>query len=765
MNMKRAISALIILCAAASVACTGMRAETGGLWKTYLAYHDITEIQPAEDIIYVLASGNLYSYSTGDNSITTYDKISPLSDCGIMHIAYCKSAGRLLILYDNGNIDLLDGKGEVTNIPDYYNKSMTEDKTIIRINVYGNNAYLSTNFGIVKVNIRDAEISDTYNLGLKVTSTAVTETHIYAATHGGIYRAPFSSNLLDKNNWVKYNSAGFSNLFNLNGTLIGINSGEAYTVSQDESKINLFYTPYFTNATMYGDKIVCYGGDHSYIIGGPTDCHDIAMRYKALAYDSKKKCYWSHNSDNALVSLEITDDDKVDGVSSGVKPDGPKYNHFNYLYFKNNRLYTSGGGWRLGSEYFRPGCVQTLKDGKWNVWQDDFKLPHNDNYQDAAAIAVDPADPEHIFVGNIHCGVIEMKEGKFVNNYTFDNSPIQSIFETNPNYVRVDGLVFDRKGSLFMLNSQSKNSLIEYTADKKWVTHNNPALYDDNGKSLGILRRSMTDSRGLIWFVNDHSTKPSVFCYDPDNDKLAVFNTLVNQNGSKLDVYGFKYIVEDINNDIWVGTNIGPLVITKEIMSDTGLGFKQVVVPRNDGSNYGDYLLNNVYTTSIAIDGGNRKWFGTNGNGAYLISSDNNTQIYHFTSSNSPLLSNDIEDIAIDNSTGEVFFGTNKGLCSYMSRVTAPNTDMTKDNVYAYPNPVKPGYTGDITITGLSFDADVKITTSNGVLVAQGKSTGGSFVWDGCDTGGKSVASGIYMVQTATVAGGKGTVCKIAIIR
>lgn len=168
--------------------------------------------------------------------------------------------------------------------------------------------------------------------------------------------------------------------------------------------------------------------------------------------------------------------------------------------------------------------------------------------------------------------------------------------------------------------------------------------------------------------------------------------------------------------------------------------------------------------SSIAIDGGGRKWIGTDNNGAYLISENYMEQIEHFLPTNSNILSEKIQSIAINDDTGEVFFGTDKGLCSYMSDASMPNENMDKDNVYAYPNPVKPDYTGVITIIGLSYNADVKITTVNGTLVAQGKSNGGMFTWDGNDLKGKRAASGVYMVQTAKSDGSKGTVCKIAVI-
>ena len=216
---------------------------------------------------------------------------------------------------------------------------------------------------------------------------------------------------------------------------------------------------------------------------------------------------------------------------------------------------------------------------------------------------------------------------------------------------------------------------------------------------------------------------------------------------------------------MWIGTSAGPLLLPQSYIGNANPVFTQVKVPRNDGTNYADYLLSGVNITAIVVDGANRKWFATSSNGIYVMDSDNITQVYHFTAENSPLLSNSIESMAYNPQSGEIFIGTDKGLCSYMSDASQSNENMTDDTVYAYPNPVSPDYNGPIVITGLSYDADVKIVTSNGVLVHQGRSTGGMYTWDGTDLKGKRVASGIYMVETATSTGKKGTVCKIAVVR
>ena len=223
--------------------------------------------------------------------------------------------------------------------------------------------------------------------------------------------------------------------------------------------------------------------------------------------------------------------------------------------------------------------------------------------------------------------------------------------------------------------------------------------------------------------------------------------------------------MEDLDGNIWIGTSVGLYMIENAAIGKPLEYATQVKVPRNDGTNYADYLLANVNITDIVVDGGGRKWIATTGNGLFLISADNMQQLENFTAENSPLLSNNILSLAINNETGELYIGTDIGLCSYTTNATTAVETMEKDNVYAYPNPVVSGYDGLITVVGLSLDADVKILSASGQLVAQGRSNGGTFTWDGRDRSGKRVASGVYMVAAATSDGKKGTVCKIAVIK
>ena len=648
-----------------------------GTWKNYLAYSDVQWVEEGSNKLYVLASNSLYTYNKNDQSIKTYDKVNGLSDTDIRFIAWNKTARRLVILYSNNNIDLLDDRGNVTNVPDYYLKTTMADKTVNGIDMSGVYCYLSTGFGLVKINVAKAEISDSYNLSFPVNYSYIEGNYIYAASQSnGLYRAALSANLLDRNNW--------------------------------------------TNVGTYVER--------------------------------------PRIADAALLAQAKT-----------LNPGGPKYNGFAYIQYLNNRLYTVPGMFKSGyADSNTPGAVQILHDGEWANYQENLSLKTGYEYIDNNVLAVDSRNANHVFVGG-RTGLYEFLDGQLKAYYNKDNSLLQGAMykgrELGNNYVLINGLRFDNKGDLWILNSQaSRENLLRLSADGQMTSFSKPALMKD-GVGGSVLTSMVFDNRNNLWFCNDHWDYPALFCYQPTTDKLLSFTRFVNEDGSNLDLVPHS-VMPLSNGDVWVTTTIGPLLLSRSAIDNPETAvFTQVKVPRNDGTNLADYLLSGIDVTCMAIDGGGRKWFGTKANGVYLISADNMTQVKHITSSNSPLLSDNILSIAINNATGEVFFGTDKGLCSYMSNATTPSDQPSEDKTYAYPNPVKPGYTGPITIVGLSMNADVKIVTTNGVLVVAGISNGGSFVWNGKDQFGKPVASGVYMVESADEDGNNGVVCKVAIVR
>ena len=639
------------------------------LWKAYLSFYEPTEIEQAgSNMLYVLASGALYSYNRNDQSLQTYDKTTVLSDCDIAHIAWCQAARRLVIVYSNGNIDLLDQNSNVTNMANYMNKSMTEDKTVYSIDIAGSYAYLSTGFGIMKVNVSGAEFSDTYQLGFKVDYSYLDGSYLYAASSTqGLYRALLTSNLSDKASW-----------------------------------------------TRVGDYIA---------------------RPKTMDAD--------------LLALVKT-----------LNPGGPKYNNFGFLKMHNGMLYSCSNGYRVENDKNLPGSIQVYDGNDWMVYQDDISQTTGVPYVNVGCLEIDPKDSKHVFAG-ARTGLYEFENGKFVKLYTYDNSPLVSTYGNDKNYVSVQSLKYDDNGDLWVINClNSEQNIFKFDSNKQWTSYAKDPL-----KGLALLTHPIIDSRGLLWFVNDNYVKPSFFNYSINSDNLTSYTSFVNEDGTSLNVTSFQNIVEDKNNNIWIGTNIGPFMLEPDQITATNPILTQVKVPRNDGTNYADYLLSYVNIKSIVVDKYNRKWFGTYGNGLYLIAADNITTLAHFTKANSELLSDNILSLAINDVTGELYIGTDKGLCSYTGNFSNTGNGMTKDNVWAYPNPVKPNYTGAITITGLDNNASVKIVTSNGVLVNEGTASNGEYKWYGINKDGKRVASGIYMVEVATSDGEKGVVCKIAIVK
>ena len=614
-----------------------------GTWKHYLAYHEVQDICATGDYLFVLASNGLYQYNLNDQSITTFDRTNGLSDTHITHIGWSQQAKRLIAVYEDSNIDLVDVKGNVTNISSLYSKSTTEDKTVTDVRIDGIYAWLITNFAILKVNMQRGEIADTY-------------------------------------------------------------------------------TP---NHPDY-----------------PT----------------------------SLPEKSTADYDKYISTVNTLKPLGPDYNHFYEAKFLNGKLYTTGGFFISGIEDpVYPGIIQVYDGNDWTTYEENISEKTGYRYIDINCLDVMPGNPQYVVAGG-RSGMYEFNDGKLVRYHNKDNSPLRGAYDRGKllgnEYVLISAMKFDNNGHLWVLNNQTDGvTLLEFDPiENKWTDHHNPILTNDNGIGKHTFRSMFIDSRGLLWFVNDSWVEPAVFCCNMNNDAIVKYDSFVNQDGTRYNISFITCVCEDKEGNVWVGTDKGPFMIQKNEVGESSVTFYQVKIPRNDGSNFADYLLYGVSISSIAIDGGNRKWFGSDNAGVFLISADNMEQLQNFTTSNSKLISDNIPYISIDPKSGEVFFLSDKGLCSYQSNATEPAETMDNDQVRAYPNPVTPDYTGLITISGLSYDADVKITSSNGALIAEGRSNGGMFTWDGNDKQGRRVASGIYMVITATSDGKKGTVCKIAVI-
>ena len=667
-----------------------------GSWEIYTSYNDITEIEPAGNLVFALASNGLFSYHIKDGSVTTYDKANTLSDFDINHIAWNKTTKKLVITYTNGNIDLLDTNGNVVNVPDLYLKSMTDNKQINHIYISGTNAYLSLPFGIIKLDTKEGKILDTYKLGFNVNYSYIEDNCLYAASkEAGLYKGVLKNNLLDNNNWEKAGN--------------------------------------FKEQTMNSTNV----------------------------YDTTNKYWWTVKEGKLTYYTLNTDKEKI-YQTEGIIPDGPASNKFYRLYINKNKLYAVAGAWSQEKDCNNMGEVHVWNGEKWEEFEQPSDASLGHLYRDLLCLDFDPSKEGHIMVGS-KAGLYEFQDGKFIKYYNKDNTSVITSPLGN-NYTIISSVKYDARGKLWLLNSLGDNSILSFDqTTQEWKHYPHSEIGSNDRYNLtGLI---IGKNNGNIWFVNNYYEKNRLYKYNYNTDELTMYGpTFTNEDGRDITPIYVHCLAEDRNGNIWIGTTSGPLYLSMSDIQNGNNIFTQHKVPRNDNTNYADYLLDNSNIRCIAVDGANQKWFGTD-NGVYLVSDDCNTQIYHFDTDNSPLISNIVYSIAVNNNTGKVYFATDKGLCSFNNRIVGSNSEMTKDNVYAYPNPVKPDYTGKINIVGLSFNANIKIVSTNGTLINEGRSAGGSYSWDGCDLNGKKVASGIYMVETATESGEKGIVCKIAIIR
>lgn len=668
-----------------------------GTWQVYPSYANLTEISPAGDVCFALASGSLFAYNNTTAETTVFNKTTGLAGIDISHIAWSQQTKRLVVAYGDGNIDLVSTSGDITNVPGLYLSETVSDKTVSHIYIDRQFAYMSIGVGVMKLDAKKGVIADTYQLGFAVDHSYIKDGYLYAVSKAqGTWRGLLTDNLLDKNRWQR--------------------------------------------------------------VGGYTALTDDRLNVR----DASTGLWWTRNDAGRLACYTLATDGTRTYKTEGVLPEGPASNHFYRLYMHGGKLYSVAGFWAQENNAGFPGEVHVWNGQNWSEFEQPTSQMIGHDYIDLLCMDFDPKKEGHVMVG-AKGGVYEFQDGKFIKHYGRQNSVLESGVNSD-NYTIVSTLKYADNGDLWVLNSMVDNPIwkIEHGSGN-WVNYPHPEMSTPAKYNLVSLLQSR-NNKNIMWFANNYYTENRLYAYDFVNDKLVGHGpNFTNEDGTVITPVMVYALAEDLDGNVWIASSNGPFYISSADAIAGNDAFIQHKVPRNDGTNLADYLLSDVKTRCIAVDGANRKWMGTE-NGVFLISSDCNTLLQHFTTENSPLPSNTVYDICVDDNSNMVYFATERGLCSYASDATEPSEEMTKDNVYAYPNPVTPEYTGKITIVGLSFNADVKIVTSNGALVNQGRSTGGSYQWDGRDLKGKRVASGVYMVQAATETGDKGVVCRIAVV-
>lgn len=665
--MRHAFSILLLFLA------LGASALGVGQWRVYGSYSDLRQVEPAGDVVYALAAGrgyagaprmqgHLYSYRPADGTVRTYDITGVLHGRDVLHIVYARQARRLVIVYNDGLVDLLSASGDdavpVSTLRDF---NTSKSKGVVRTATDGRYVYLDTELACLRLDAK--------------------------------------SGVLER--------------------------------------------------------------------GAPAAGMQWTER-QSYTYDATRHLYWGADDRGRLTPYN----EAREAQGSGVAPDAPEYAEHYSLLYNGGRLYSTRGQFDTGGgDSETPADVQCLDvvADTWTTFVNDPQVLGDKRNIAGLYVAVDPRDRDHVMLA-AKSGLYEYRSGRLVayHDCTTDD-PIQSVHDethslaSRRNYSVVRAMAYDRSGNLWLVNMRQQ-AILCLTAAGEWKTFPHPEIPADDAKLR--YSRFTFDSNGFLWFVNDFYSTSSFGFYDIKSDQLRLVTDVTNEDGTHVSET-LRCIAEDHDRNIWAGqTYVTPSDINY-MCRNTDLSALQVTqhkISRNDGTGLADYLLSGVDVYDMKVDAAGRKWFATT-SGVYLISADNNVEEAHFTAANSPLPSDEVKSLALDEATGMVWFGTLAGLAAYQSDVRGDYAEMSDASVYAYPNPVPPDYYGAVTIVGLTPGAQVKIVNAAGAVVNTGAAHGSTYQWDATDATGQRVASGVYMVLVSTADGEDGCVTKVAVVR
>lgn len=751
-----------------------------GSWQTHISYTNISQITQSQEKIYGISTGALFSVDKRDNIVETYSKISGLNDNNIHKIEYSDFNDILFIAYQNSNIDLMSENGSIINISDIYRKNMSGSKQINNISFHNNLAYIACDFGITILNLDKKEFAETYIISNddyteRTIKTNIFNNHIYALTENNILIGNTSQNLINYQNWNRISNPD-STQKNINMYLI---QDTIYLLKTD----NILYKYANNTWSKYKSAVKDISMSNDAIFLTDT-ANQITMIYNqkeniiaeeaiSALFDENKNTIWFFSS-YALTSKNL----KTNKYNHFV-PNGPESNTSWRLKYSNGRIFSIPGG-RWAVNYYTPASLSIYENNSWKKYDTYYfvsRTETTDRSYDLVDIAINPNDNTNFWIASYGLGLYEFRNDELYKFHHCDNSGLTTIFPDGNkyNYIRTDGITYDDKGNLWMLNNAG--NLIKYI-DPNGVYHEIPndiivshndltpqdiIISDKNpNQKIFLMPRYRNTNNSIFYTLDDNGT----LNYTGD-DKTAAFTKVFDQDNKELSFSAsplLRSIAQDKNGVIWVGTTKGVFLINDPSkMFDDNFRVYRIKIPRNDGTGLADYLLDTEEVKAIAVDGANRKWIGTASSGLYLVSENGLEIISHFTTENSPLLSNAIQSIAINEKTGEVFIGTGNGLISYQSDAIE-GSDIF-ENIRAYPNPVRPEYTGLITIIGLIADTQIRITDVNGNVVYETRSNGGVATWDGCNASGNRVATGVYFAHCLSTDGKQKHIVKILIVK
>ena len=793
--IKKLLSVIIMCCVTVLLHAQ----QAVGQWQLYPTKSAASGViyESVYDEVYYISGDNLFSYDKVTNEIETYNSSNYLSDNGIKNIYYNYDNGYLMIVYNNSNIDLIYDNKRVVNIPDLKNAIMMYSKSINDVAFGDNKIYLATDFGLVILNDNKHEVYESYIYEKAFSRIVKVGDKLIALVDNKLYATKIKSGLYNFNNtWMAIDMGSIvpekiSHMYTLNDKQVLFSCNElSYIINMESSTIteqtSSFYYAKSINRTKSG-HLISFSNNIRFISDEVFEDNQIVVKdIKSTDKPEIKDGYYSsYNGQNSVWSCNAqgVSHFKYSGSTVEFLVQPSTYNTSSVsipqsVLVYNDKVYVKDmGPYNYSVEMTAPTTISVydLQTYEWSVLSLDKVMRDGKSSSMGALrssynLAFDPDSSDVFYTGSWFDGLHKFNGTKYVGNYNQNNSNLAHPWEMLCSFSD-----FDTDGNLWTLmisNNKGTNSLLAcLPANKKikdpatttaedWITY-------DVGANLTYTNNLLVCKKSPYVFVihgkQVNSTRITVL--NRNTGDLRIFSTFPDQDGGSFGngVLYFYTAEEDNNGDIWVGTSSGPIILSNlSNIMNTNYRCTRVKVPRNDGTNYADYLLEDESVNDIVVDGANRKWLATSSSGLYLVNENGSEILENHTTENSLIPSNMIYSMDMDDVTGEIYVATDRGMASYRSDVSEVADDY--NNVVVFPNPVRPDYTGWITIQGLMDNSLVKITDVSGNLFSEGYSNGGTYVWDGRTASGNRVKTGVYLIYASQSGGTSGVVAKVMVV-
>jgi hypothetical protein len=739
-------------------------------WTGHFSYVSIQAISQGNDRVYAAAENAVFSYDLSTQEIETISTINGLSGEVISTLYYSENFNVLVIGYENGLIEIItDGDEDVLTVVDILNKPTIppDTKRINHFNEYDGKLYIAAQFGISVFDLGALEFGDTYFIGdggtqIDITATAVLEPNIYASTsENGIRIARVAAdNLIDFDQWSQIAGGGYLGLVKAGNQIYTANSNLLYSV-------------------VGGLQIVDNIGGTIREINGQNDFINVTTFSAVRTYDENLSVVASASSIAGVDAYELitgfshdnslylgTNEQGLFKIPFGgatadqILPDGPLFNNSFSLDASPGQVWVSFGDVTVNFNPFpltKKG-ISNLREGEWtNISYSDLTETLGKEANDLVRVRVNPNDPNQVFMSSFQRGILEIEDQNPFKMFDESNSSLD-ITDDNPSFgIRVFGLDFDSQGNLWGVQAQDDSGLIKITPEGQLQQIDISDVFNFSNPPLA-LGEVETTRENYVFFT---AYNDGLIGYDPASGR---FNKIGQELGNgNLPNNNVLALATDNNNRLWIGTRAGLRVLFNpgSFFDENANTDTQAIIILEDG--VPQELLFELVITDIEVDGANNKWISTASSGVFYLSPNGQETLLQFNKDNSPLPSNNVQDIAIDSFTGVVYFATVNGLVAFNGTSTAPRDNL--ENVYAFPNPVRPQFTGNVTIDGLTANANVKITDISGNLVFETTSEGGSVLWDTTAFGKYRVASGVYLVIITGEDALETKVAKIMVVR